>query len=132
MESLEVIKVLQLLGTGLSVQSLVDKLGITYEHLCELAGEYPMLSNELYRWYPKWDFTVKQKEEPKAKDIEQAIKALNGGELDDVIISVDNLKKIAEDNSVKLDEEKIKEEAKPLEEILEVKPVKKKRKKKNV
>lgn len=53
---------MQLLGTGLSVQTLCDRAGITFEDLCDLAAEYPDLGIELGRWYKKYDFTSKPKD----------------------------------------------------------------------
>lgn len=55
-------EIMQLLGTGLSVQTLCDRAGITFETLCDLAAEYPDLEIELKRWYKKYDFTSKSKE----------------------------------------------------------------------
>lgn len=50
------LEVMQLLGTGLSVQTLVDRAGITFDQLCELAAQYPDLHHELKRWYKRYDF----------------------------------------------------------------------------
>lgn len=58
------IEVLQLLGTGLSVSTLLIRTGLSYEDLCEMASDYLDLGTELKRWYPRYDFTVKPKEEP--------------------------------------------------------------------
>ena len=55
-------QVMQLLGTGLSVQTLSDRVNLSYDQLCDLAAEYPDLGIELKRWYPKYDFTVKPKD----------------------------------------------------------------------
>lgn len=51
---------MNLLGTGLSVQSLIDRVGITFDQLCELAEQYPDLQRELKRWYKRYEFVVKQ------------------------------------------------------------------------
>lgn len=53
---------MQLLGTGLSVQTLCDRAGITFETLCDLAAEYPDLNTELKRWYKRYEFTVNKKD----------------------------------------------------------------------
>ena len=53
-------KVMQLLGTGLSVKSLLQKTELTMNELCELAEQYPDLERELKRWYKRYDFSVKQ------------------------------------------------------------------------
>ena len=58
-------KLMTLLGTGLSVQTLINEVGITFDELCDLAGEYPDLERELKRWYKRYDFTVKSKKEDK-------------------------------------------------------------------
>ena len=52
-------KIMNLLGTGKSVQTLLDIMNITFDQLCELAAEYPDLHTELKRWYKRYDFTVK-------------------------------------------------------------------------
>ena len=54
------IEVMQLLGTGLSVQSLIDKVGITFDELCDLAEQYPDLHHELKRWYKRYEFIAKK------------------------------------------------------------------------
>jgi hypothetical protein len=71
--------VMNLLGTGLSVHTLIERVGITYDQLCQLAQEYPELHKELKRWYKRYDFTVKQKEqdnpsETKKKPVKRAKK----------------------------------------------------------
>lgn len=71
--------IMKMLGTGLSVQTLVERVGITYDQLCELAQEYPDLHKELKRWYKRYDFTVKPKKqdkplETKKKTVKQAKK----------------------------------------------------------
>lgn len=124
-------EVMNLLGCGYSVASLINKLGLTYNELCDLYAEYPDLARELNRWYPLYDFRCKKEEEkktPTAEDISKALKAVDGGKPDALIVSVDTVEKIAETSGIELDKEKVKEEAKPLEEIVEGKaaPVKKK------
>lgn len=54
------LEVMQLLGTGLSVQTLVDRAGITFDQLCDLAAQYPDLHNELKRWYKRYEFIAKK------------------------------------------------------------------------
>lgn len=49
-------EIMQLLGTGLSVQTLLERAGITMGELCELADQYPDLHSELKRWYKRYDF----------------------------------------------------------------------------
>jgi hypothetical protein len=58
-------QVLNLLGKGLSVNSLLENTQLTFDELCKLAQEYPELHNELKRWYKRYDFTVKSKEQDK-------------------------------------------------------------------
>lgn len=57
--------IMNMLGTGLSVQTLVERVGITYDQLCELAQEYPDLHKELKRWYKRYDFTATPKKQDK-------------------------------------------------------------------
>lgn len=56
-------EILNLLGTGLSVQTLVERAGITFDQLCQLAEQYPDLHTELNRWYKLYDFTVKKQQD---------------------------------------------------------------------
>lgn len=58
-------QVLNLLGKGLSVNSLLENTQLTFDELCKLAQEYPELHKELKRWYKRYDFTVKSKEQDK-------------------------------------------------------------------
>lgn len=51
----------ELLGTGLSVKTITEKLGITFDKLCEELNEHPELLNRMKSLYPKYDFTVKPK-----------------------------------------------------------------------
>lgn len=59
-------EILRLLGCGLSVNTLCSKLNISYSSLCKAAAESMTLYNELKKWYPAYDFTVKPepKEDP--------------------------------------------------------------------
>ena len=52
--------VMNLLGTGLSVTTLLDRANLTMGELCELADQYPDLHNELKRWYKRYEFTAKK------------------------------------------------------------------------
>ena len=52
-------KVMNLLGTGLSVRSLCERADISFDELCKLAEEYPELHRELKRWYKRYEFIVK-------------------------------------------------------------------------
>lgn len=53
-------KVMNLLGTGLSVRSLCERADISFDELCKLAEEYPELHRELKRWYKRYEFTPKK------------------------------------------------------------------------
>ena len=65
---------MNMLGTGLSVQTLIERVGITYEQLCELAQEYPDLHKELKRWYKRYDFSTQgDKIIKEAKAIQDAL-----------------------------------------------------------
>jgi hypothetical protein len=48
--------VMNLLGKGLSVNTLLERADITMGELCELADQYPDLHSELKRWYKRYDF----------------------------------------------------------------------------
>lgn len=50
------VKVLDSLGIGWSVQTICDKLGITYEDLCKLAQEDSEVYTQLHRWFPLYNF----------------------------------------------------------------------------
>lgn len=52
-------EVMNLIGTGLSVQTICDRAGLTFDKLCEVCAEYTDLEIELKKWFPKYDFTVK-------------------------------------------------------------------------
>lgn len=51
----------ELLGTGLSVKTITEKLGITFDKLCEELNKHPELLNRMKSLYPKYDFSVKPK-----------------------------------------------------------------------
>lgn len=51
--------VLELLGQGLSVYKICERLGISFNELCEMAEEFGSLKSELKRWYPNYNFDVK-------------------------------------------------------------------------
>lgn len=53
----------ELLGTGLSVKTITEKLGITFDKLCEELNEHPEILNRMKSLYPKYDFTVNPKKE---------------------------------------------------------------------
>lgn len=59
-------EVRDLIGCGYSVKSICDKTSLSFDELCALCAEYPDLEIELKRWFPKYDFTVK--ETPKVND----------------------------------------------------------------
>lgn len=122
-------EVMNLLGCGYSVASLINKLGLTYNELCDLYAEYPDLARELNRWYPLYDFRCK-KEEPAKTDAE----VKNGDFNSCPDISVEDVKKAEEqlnntgyENPVLVEEgpaentvvERIREELKemPVEEV---------------
>ena len=73
MQSLKA-RIMNELGTGLSVATLCQKLGISYNELCKEAEDLELLK-ELKNWYPLYDFRVKK--EPTANDIKNAVSALN-------------------------------------------------------
>ena len=52
-------KVLENLGKGLSVNTLCDRLNITYNDLCIVAKNEPEVDINLRKWYKKHDFTPK-------------------------------------------------------------------------
>ena len=52
-------KIEDLLGLGLSVQTITGQLNISYEKLCEELHAHPALLNRMKAIYPKYDFTVK-------------------------------------------------------------------------
>lgn len=51
----------ELLGTGLSVNTITERLGITFDKLCEELNEHPELLNRMKSLYPKYDFSIKPK-----------------------------------------------------------------------
>lgn len=51
----------ELLGIGLSVNTITEKLGITFDKLCEELNEHPELLNRMKSLYPKYDFSIKPK-----------------------------------------------------------------------
>lgn len=53
-----IVNILQDLGCGLSVQTLITKHNITYDELCNLASQNEQLKQQLYKWYPKYNFEV--------------------------------------------------------------------------
>lgn len=59
-------EIMNLIGCGYSVQTICDKSGVSFDGLCEICAEHPDLEIELKRWFPKYDFTVK--ETPKVND----------------------------------------------------------------
>lgn len=59
-------EIMNLIGCGYSVKSICDKSGVSFDELCEICAEHPDLEIELKRWFPKYDFTVK--ETPKVND----------------------------------------------------------------
>ena len=52
-------EVMNLIGKGLSVQTICDRAGLTFDELCEVCAEHTDLEIELKKWFPKYDFTVK-------------------------------------------------------------------------
>ena len=60
----------ELLGTGLSVKTITERLGITFDKLCEELNEHPELLNRMKALYPKYDFTCHAKKE-KTRDKKQ-------------------------------------------------------------
>jgi hypothetical protein len=56
-----------LLGCGLSVQTICERTGISFDDLCHLAEEYNELKIQLERWYPRYDFNVLPEDEPEQK-----------------------------------------------------------------
>lgn len=56
-------EVRDLIGCGYSVKSICDKAELTFDELCDLCAEHHDLEIELKRWFPKYDFTVKVKNE---------------------------------------------------------------------
>ena len=61
-------EVMNSLGKGLSVRSIMERTGITYNQLCQLAEQYPDLLKELNRWYKRYDFTVKDDKSLEVKE----------------------------------------------------------------
>lgn len=56
-------EVRDLIGCGYSVQSICDITSLSFDELCALCAEHHDLEIELKRWFPKYDFTVKVKNE---------------------------------------------------------------------
>lgn len=55
-----IVNILQDLGCGLSVQTLITKHNISYDELCNLASQNTQLKQQLNKWYPLYDFEVKE------------------------------------------------------------------------
>lgn len=53
-------EVMGLIGCGLSVQTICDRAGISFDDLCEVCAHHTDLEIELKKWFPKYDFTVKE------------------------------------------------------------------------
>lgn len=64
-------EVMNLIGTGLSVQTICDRAGLTFDELCEVCAEYTDLEIELKKWFPKYDFTVKANDKVTLSDIKE-------------------------------------------------------------
>lgn len=54
-----IVNILQDLGCGLSVNTLITKHNITFDELCNLASQNTQLKQQLIKWYPLYDFEVK-------------------------------------------------------------------------
>ena len=55
-----IVNILQDLGCGLSVNTLIHKHNITFDELCNLASQNTQLKQQLNKWYPLYDFEVKE------------------------------------------------------------------------
>lgn len=64
-------EVMGLIGTGLSVQTICDRAGLTFDELCEVCAEHTDLEIELKKWFPKYDFTVKVNDKVTETDIKE-------------------------------------------------------------
>lgn len=64
-------EVMALIGCGYSVQTIIEKAGISYDELCEVCAEHTDLEIELKKWFPKYDFTVKAVKQTESDEIKE-------------------------------------------------------------
>lgn len=64
-------KIEELLGCGLSVETITARLGITYEDLCKVANENPALLSQLKSWYKRYDFSYTPKKQDKSLEVKE-------------------------------------------------------------